>query len=441
MNVSVSFSALLMILCLLAASGCGTGAAGVRDHGALSAVAESEDQDGGAKREQADTEVSAFSLEEAVREKPKDLAVQFLDVGQGSAALIRQDGHFMLVDGGDRETSSFVVSFLKEQGVTKLDYVVVSHYDSDHLAGIIGVLNVFPCGQVLAPDYEGDTKLYESFRSVVEEKGISVAYPKLGDRFSFGGSSFRVVSPATYEYEDDNAKSLGIRLEYGDNSFLLCGDCTAESEQDLLYLGTELQSDVFAANHHGSKYSNSQEFLEAVAPEYVVISCGRDNSYGHPDASVLLEIQKLGADLFRTDLQGTITALSDGETIRFAQEPSADYRSGAEIAEADASGGGGASGSGGSGSAGSGAAGSDGSGSAGGTAGNGDGTEPETGAGSGDMEENQSIQYVLNTNTMKFHLPQCSSVEDIKEENKAYSTQSRDEIMEQGYSPCKRCDP
>ncbi len=405
-NVSRSLFALLMTVCLLTALGCGTGSSGNRETADFPASNEAGDASGEAEREQADTEVSAFSLDENVKAAQGDLTVRFLDVGQGSAALIRQDGHTMLVDGGDRETSSFVVSFLKEQGVTELDYVVVSHYDSDHLAGVIGVLNAFSCKQVLAPDYEGDTKLYESFRSVVEEKGIPVTYSVLGDSFSFGDSSFRVVSPATYEYEDDNSKSLGIRLEYGQNSFLLCGDCTEESEQDLLYFGTELQSDVFAANHHGSQYSNSQEFLEAVSPDYVVISCGAGNSYGHPDASVLLEVQKLGAGLFRTDLQGTITAVSDGETIRFAQEPSMDYRSGAEIAEAahetEADG------------------------------------VADTGGGSG---EDQNAQYVLNTNTMKFHLPDCGSVEDIKEENKEYSTEARDTILSEGYSPCKRCNP
>lgn len=415
-NVSKSLFALLMMLCLLAATGCSADGSGNREAAVVLENRNAKVQVEEEETESADTEVSAFSLNKNTQAGPGDLMVQFLDVGQGSATLIRQRGGTMLVDGGDRETSSFLVSFLKEQGITSLDYVVVSHYDSDHLAGVIGVLNAFECDMVLAPDYEGDTKLYESFWSTVEEKEIPVIHPKLGDTFSFAESSFRVVSPVSYEYKDANSNSLGIRLEYGENSFLLCGDCTEESEQDMLYLDTSVESDVYAANHHGSKYSNSQEFLGAVSPEYVVISCGAGNSYGHPDASVLLEIQKLGAGLFRTDLQGTVTAVSDGKKISFEQEICMDYRSGTEIAET-------------------------------GTpeavkekpsvdSGH-DGIIGQNGAGS---PEGQT-QYILNTNTMKFHLPECGSAGDIADKNKKLSTDTRESIIDQGYTPCKRCNP
>lgn len=415
-NVSKSLLALLIMLCLLAAAGCSADGFGNRENTAASENQNAKVQVEEEETESADTEVSAFSLDENTQAGPGDLTVQFLDVGQGSATLIRQSGHTMLVDGGDRETSSFVVSFLKEQGITSLDYVVVSHYDSDHLAGIIGVLNAFECSTVLAPDYEGDTKLYESFLSTVEEKELPVIYPRLGDTFSFAESSFRVVSPVSYEYRDANSNSLGIRLEYGENSFLICGDCTEESEQDMLYLDTAVESDVYVANHHGSKYSNSQEFLGAVSPEYVVISCGAGNSYGHPDASVLLEVQKLGAGLFRTDLQGTVTAVSDGKNITFDREICMDYRSGTEVAE-------------------------------GGTQ---EGVKEKppvdssddgiTGQNGEDSSEGQA-QYILNTNTMKFHLPECGSARDIADENKKLSMDARESIIDQGYTPCKRCSP
>lgn len=378
----------------------------------------------------ADTEASALSGEE-------ELTLQFLDVGQGSATLVHQGECWMLIDGGDREYSSYVVSFLKKQGVEKLDYVVVSHYDSDHLSGIVGVLNTMECGQVLAPDYEGDTKTYDSFCQVVEEKEISLVAPQLGDTYEFAKSSFRIVSPASYEYTDDNSNSLGIRLEYQDNSFLICGDCTEESEQDLLYLGVEMKSDVFVANHHGSRYSNSPEFLEAVDPKAVVVSCGKGNSYGHPDATVLLSVQKLGADLYRTDLQGTIMAISDGQEIRFTPEASMDYRSGRELDE-------GMEESQGpqlelykedvlpyyeeDGSAKEAASEEDAP----------DGKADEAKAVS--TEESSGEAYVLNIGTKKFHKKSCSSVEDMKEENKAYVSE-RAEAIEKGYEPCKRCNP
>lgn len=425
---------LVFLTAALALSGCGAGkpekgneaAAAGREIEGETANAESgqpggEAVDAGVENpggETANAE-SGQAENENTNTSSSELTVQFLDVGQGSSALVHQDGRFMLIDGGDREYSSYVVSFLKQQGVERLDYVVVSHYDSDHLNGIVGVLNVFECGQVLAPDYEGDTKVYQSFRSIIDEKQIPLTYPGLGETYEFAQSSFRVVSPGAYQYKDVNANSLGIRLAYGSSSFLICGDCTAESEQDLLYLGVDLDSDVFAANHHGSRYSNCREFLEAVSPKDVVISCGLGNSYGHPDASVLLSIQELGANLYRTDLQGVITAVSDGTNVRFDTEPSMDYRSGAELSGEDAAQ----------------------------TAGN----EPkaagsETGAadneagGAGEVEAAPK-DYVLNNSTRKFHRPDCGSVNSIKASNRKDVRESRDVLIQQGYEPCKKCNP
>lgn len=380
--------------------------------------------------EDAGTKAPAFSDDRGEEASADSLTVWFLDVGQGSAALVHQKDSWMLIDGGDKETSSYVVSFLKQKGVTKLDYVVISHYDSDHLNGVVGVLNAIPCSQVLAPeDYGTDTKIYDSFQQVCKEKELAVSHPQLGEEFAFSHSSFRVVSPASYEYEEGNSNSLGIRLEYEENSFLICGDCTEESEQDLLYLGVDVKSDVFAANHHGSRYSNSPEFLEAVSPNAVVISCGKGNSYGHPDASVLLSVQNLGADLYRTDLQGEITAVSDGKNIVFDQEACMDYRSGPELREEESK-------------------------------------EDDKDSGSDiklfqeevrpyygedeQLSEEETEQpnhesvgedsYILNTNTKKFHKKGCSSVEEIKEENIGYGS-DREELIGMGYSPCKRCEP
>ncbi len=392
--------------------------------------------------EDAGTKAPAFSDDTGEEESTDDLTVWFLDVGQGSAALVHQKDSWMLVDGGDQEASSYVVGFLKEKGVTKLDYVVVSHYDSDHLSGIVGVLHAIECSQVLAPDYEADTKIYESFQKICEEKKLAVSHPKMGEAFTFADSSFRIVSPASYEYEDGNSNSLGIRLEYEDSSFLICGDCTEESEQDLLYLGTDVKSDVFAANHHGSRYSNCPEFLEAVAPEAVVISCGKGNSYGHPDASVLLSVQNLGADLYRTDLQGEITAVSDGKEIVFEPDACMDYRSGPELREDGKEADGQDSGSdvklfqedvppyykeGTSADGGAEAA-------------DKEGTAADEGAEASNEVSAGQEPYILNTNTKKFHKQGCSSAEEIKEENLGYAA-DREELIDMGYTPCKRCEP
>lgn len=392
-RISGTLWSILLAVCLLtAATSCGTQGTNLRGQ-----------VENGDSSEQGDSSERTDGSGEASGVGTEELTVQILDVGQGSAALIRQGDSFLLMDGGDKDYSSYVVSYLKKEGVERLDYVIVSHYDADHLNGVVGVLNAFECKQVLAPDYKTDTKVYQSYLKVIEEKNIPVEHPRLGDSYTFADSSFRVVCPASYSYQDANSNSLGIRLSYGDSSFLICGDCTEESEQDVLYKGTDVHSDVYVANHHGSKYSNSEEFLQAVSPSYVIISCGRDNSYGHPGASVMLSIQKLGASLFRTDLQGVITAVSDGSNIRFANEVCMDYRSGEEIAEAD-------------------------------SAGNGN-------VGDGSSGQDTTTTYILNTSTKKFHRPDCGSVKKRKEESRATSSESRESLISQGYEPCKNCRP
>jgi competence protein ComEC len=392
-RISGTLWSILLAVCLLtAATSCGTQGTNLRGQ-----------VENGDSSEQGDSSEHTNGSGEASGVGTEELTVQILDVGQGSAALIRQGDSFLLMDGGDKDYSSYVVSYLKKEGVERLEYVIVSHYDADHLNGVVGVLNAFECKQVLSPDYKADTKVYQSYLRVIEEKNIPVEHPRLGDTYTFADSSFRVVCPASYSYQDANSNSLGIRLSYGDSSFLICGDCTEESEQDVLYKGTDVHSDVYVANHHGSKYSNSEEFLQAVSPSYVIISCGRDNSYGHPGASVMLSIQKLGASLFRTDLQGVITAVSDGSNIRFANEVCMDYRSGEEIAEAD-------------------------------SAGNGN-------VGDGNSGQDTTTTYILNTSTKKFHRPDCGSVKKMKEESRATSSESRESLISQGYEPCKNCRP
>lgn len=345
----------------------------------------------------------------------------FLDVGQGNAVLIQNDGLAMLVDGGDRDKSSYVVSYLKQQGVEELAYVISSHYDADHLNGVIGAMHAFPCDEVLSADYETDTKVYESFWNTVSEKEIPQIFPKIGEIYDFGDAYFTIVCPDQYGYSDDNDNSIGIRLVYGENSFLILGDASSEIEQVMINSGENLASDVYLASHHGSDTASSSSFLEKVSPKAVVISCGEGNSYGHPAKETMERIQNTGADLYRTDLQGNIIVTSDGQNLSWNVEPCQDYRSGEEIQgmtsnqNDDAS-----------------------------------KQEEQQAEAEGAQQENDAVvseeeaseeTYILNQNTKKFHRPDCKSVSSIKEENKANFTGSREELLEAGYSPCKNCNP
>lgn len=344
-------------------------------------------------------------------QSPGDLTVQVLDVGQGLSILAESDGHYLLYDGGDRGASSFVVAYLEDQGVTELDYVIASHYDADHISGLVGALNVYDTEVVLAPDYETDSQIYDSFQEKAAAQGLTVTHPEPGDSYELGNASFTVLSPIQDEYSDDNDYSVAIRLEDGDTSFLFTGDASVDSEAEMIASGETLQSDVLVLGHHGSSTSSSDAFLDAVDPSAAVVSCGLSNSYGHPHREIMEAIQNRGCDLYRTDLQGTLTAVSDGSSITWSAQPCTDYRSGEELEAAGVTDKDSAS------------------------------AVTPTAAPSDDSSENTESVYILNTRSKKFHRPSCDSVGTMSDKNKEESSLSREELIGQGYSPCQNCNP
>lgn len=256
-----------------------------------------------------------------------DMAVHFLDVGQGLSIFVQSGGENLIYDGGDRGTSSFVVSYLQQQGVETIDYLISSHYDEDHLAGLIGCLNAFDVETVIGSDYEHDSDLYQSFIDTVSAEGLEIQHPEVGTEFQFGTGKFAVLSPAEI-VDDSNANSVAIKLENGQNSFIFTGDAEHNSEAAMCASGIDLDCDVLVPGHHGSATATSWDFLEATVPEYAVISCGTDNQYGHPDQDTMDKLQDMGINVFRTDKQGTIIALSNATNITWNTEPCNDYSSG-----------------------------------------------------------------------------------------------------------------
>ena len=258
------------------------------------------------------------------------IKVQVLDVGQGLSVLLNCGDEAMLYDGGDRDTSSFVVAYLKKQGIKTLNYVVVSHYDSDHLAGVIGAINVFDAETLIAPNYTADTKLYASFEKAVQNYDLTVTSPVPGDTYPFGSGTFQILAPWATDYENENDYSVVLRISLGDSSLLLTGDATENSELEIMENGMALASSVFLAGHHGSAGSTSEAFLKAVSPDYAIISCG-SNSYGHPAKRVVELLKANSIPLYRTDLQGTISFMLTSQGISFDLDPCNDYTSGSEL--------------------------------------------------------------------------------------------------------------
>lgn len=258
---------------------------------------------------------------ETVQGAAGDMAVHFLDVGQGLSILVQSGGQNLLYDGGDRSASSFVVSYLREQQVSTIDYLIASHYDEDHLSGLIGCLSAYSVNTVIGPDYDHDSALYTSFLDVVKEKGLSVEHPSVGTEYAFGTGAFTILAPEEIRENDSNDNSVVIRLTNGENAFLFTGDAEYTSEARMVDGGLELSCDVLSVGHHGSASSTSWDFLAATVPEYAVISCGEGNVYGHPDEETLEKLEAMEIPLFRTDKQGTVIGVSNGDEITWNVSP------------------------------------------------------------------------------------------------------------------------
>ena len=263
----------------------------------------------------------------AETEDAGELEVHFIDVGQGDATLIFQGEHAMLIDGGENNRGWQIVDYLNYLGIEHLDYVIGTHPDSDHIGGLDTVIENISCDIVMMPELERDTASYEGIVRAVKEQGVKSISPKPGETYELGNAIFTILAPNdTYDNINDN--SIALRLVHGDNSFLFTGDAEEEAEDDMLKSGRELASDVYKAAHHGSSGANSELFLMAVKPTYAVISCGENNEYGHPHSEVLNRLRMLGTEVYRTDEQGTIVAVSDGSEISFNMSSTDSWQSG-----------------------------------------------------------------------------------------------------------------
>ena len=267
------------------------------------------------------SEVETHSLGNGV------MKVHFLDVGQGLCIMAELDDQVLIYDGGDRDTSSFVVGYLKQQGITQIDYMISSHYDSDHVSGLIGCLNAFDVKNVIGSDYEHDSKLYASFMETVEQEGLEVQYPEVGETFAFGDAMITILAPEEIK-RDSNANSVAIKLTYGESNFIFTGDADYSSERRMIESGIDLDVEVLSLGHHGSASSTSAIFLQNTTPEYAVISCESNNGYGHPHEEVVEMLEDMEISLFRSDVQGTVVASTDGNLITWSEEPCNDYSDG-----------------------------------------------------------------------------------------------------------------
>ena len=351
------------------------------------------------------TEVTEEPIAEPTDESPSvpsTFSLHFIDVGQADAALVECDGHYMLIDGGNKADSDVIYAVLKNAGVQKLDIVVGTHAHEDHVGGLPGAFNYTTADRTLCSVTSYDTDAFSDFKKYADQNGGGITVPAVGDEYSLGSALVKILG--VNGGSDANNTSIVLKILYGETSFLFTGDAEREAEQTILNSGADLSATVLKVGHHGSDTSTTYPFLREIMPQYAVISVGTGNSYGHPTDDTLSRLRDADVQIYRTDLHVDIYLTSDGTTVTITTDKTATddqiLTSGEIIvteSEPEPV------------------------------------IQPEVSAG--------SMDYVLNTNSKKFHYPSCSSVKQMSEKNKAYYTGTRDEVIAMGYDPCGNCHP
>ncbi len=314
-----------------------------------------------------------------------DLIAHFIDVGQGDCILLESQGDFVLIDAGEAEYAPTVCQYLENNNVDSIDYVIATHPHSDHCGGLTEIIETFSVDNFITTETDQQTKTWLNVLYAVDNCGVNYIDAKVNSTYSFGNSSFEIMGPYGDNYEDYNNYSVIVKAKCGNTSFLFTGDAEKKVELEMIDNRADLSADVLKVGHHGSSTSSCDEFLDAVDPSYAVIMCGLYNEYGHPHSETIDSLNRRNITTYRTDELGSIVAVSDGNKIEFYYD-NEDY------------------------------------------------TAPKTPA------TPSAVSYIGNKNSKKFHLSTCSGAKDIKEQNKVIF-ESHDDAVENGYTPCKTCNP
>ena len=220
----------------------------------------------------------------------------------------------------ENEKGQTVVSYLKKKGIKKLNILVGTHPDSDHVGGLDDVINNVQVDTVYLPEAKKQTKTYRDVESALKSVNKTAQMPEIGKEYRFEKNVvIRFLGPLK-NYKEANNNSLVVQLAYGKNRFLFMGDAEEKAEEDIIKENYDLECDVLKVGHHGSYTATGDNFLTKADPAYAVISAGKDNSYGHPHAATLAKLEDDDVQIYRTDTMGTIEAVSDGNQIHMETE-------------------------------------------------------------------------------------------------------------------------
>jgi len=300
--------------------------------------------------------------------------VTYINVGQGDSTLIQNNNQTVLIDAGHGDGyENASLNYLKEHSINTLDALILTHCDADHINDAKNIIYQLNVKKIYMSSRTSSSYTYMKLLNAIKEKKKKITVPKVGDTFQVGVGSIEFIGVGEGA-QNNNDSSLCMRYDDGYHRFVFTGDAAESMEKKL----NKVQCDVFQAGHHGSAYSNSDNLLSRMKASYVVVSCGKDNMYGHPHKEALQRFSRYNMVVYRTDELGTIRCVSKKNKLTFN--------------------------------------------------------------GKEEITTTQTTQYIGSKNTKKYHREDCQYVKTISDKNKVYFSSSQ-EAQNEGYIPCKACNP
>ncbi|MCL2519074.1 MAG: MBL fold metallo-hydrolase [Oscillospiraceae bacterium] len=340
----------------------------------------------------------------------RELIIHYIDVGQADCIFVElPTGENMLIDTGNNLDSKLIDNYLKNHSIVEIDYLFGTHPDEDHIGSLDDIIMNYDIGALYMPDVENNTKTYKDVLQAADTKGLLIIEPK-ADEYIINDIDnqlyLKVLAPAKDSYVAINNYSTVLKLVYDGVSFLFTGDAEDILEYEMIDSGVDIDVDVVKIAHHGSDSSTSGAFLTAASPVYAVVSVGLNNSYGHPSQSVIDKLYNENITVYRTDLHGTVIAVSDGKTIVFETEKQPSEAAYTQQSSTQKN--------------------------------NSSDNSTDNSSDSSTDSLTGSRRYIGNINTKKLHDPTCGSLP--KENNRKYFY-NFDNAIDAGYEPCKICKP
>lgn len=245
-----------------------------------------------------------------------DFEFSILKIGKADAVIMKTENHSVIIDCGEEDDGAEILDYLSDNGIKSVDYLLISHFDQDHVGGAPQIIENIDIGQIITPDYEGTCDEYESYRNKIAEKNISPLKLTETMTFTLDGAEFTVYPPLQTSYEEsDNDFSLAVSVTHGNNSFLFTGDAESERTKEIV-TQTNQTYDFLKVPHHGEFDKNTKPFVLAVRPEYSVITCSNKNPADKQTVDVLTNV---GSAVYYTK-DGDILVKSNGNEISVSQE-------------------------------------------------------------------------------------------------------------------------